>query len=161
MITLTQITEIAVLIFVAFYVVGTFWKPLIINKKSLLKKILAKQTINKISMEFDQALLKIERENAQGDLKQLQKQILDMKTLKEDKQKELTELKKNSGDIKKWEDKNKEILEIDGQATKLLREEETMNRMIKMAEAKIGQYTKELSLLERSIELGKKLIKDL
>ncbi len=161
MIHLSQITDVCLIIFVGFYVVGTFWKPLIIRKKSMYKKTLAHWKINQIATEFQQKMLKIERDNAQTELKDLQQQIMDLKALKDDKQKELAELKKETGDVEKWKVKQKEIDEIDVEATGLLGEEGTANKTIKMAEGKIGEYTKELSILERSIKIGKSLIKDL
>ena len=161
MIQLSQITDIFLIVFCLFYIVGTFWKPLIIRKKSLIKKIIAKQKINQISMEFDQMLLKFQVEEAEGDLRDLQKQITDLHTLKDEKVKELAELKEKTGETEKWVAKQKEIDDIDVQATNLLEEEKTANQIIKMGKMKVMEYTKQLSLNEQALNTGKKLAKDL
>ncbi len=153
------IANIALIIFSAFYVVGTFWKPLIINKKSLLKKILAKHKINLISMEFDQALLKIEREKAVADRNEMYKRIEEMDALKKEKEAELVELKKlDKVKVEDWEAKNKEISDIEEQGKKLVAELQDADKIIKMAEGKLGQYTKEISLIERSLQASKELM---
>jgi uncharacterized protein YcaQ len=157
------ITEILVITFCVFYIVGTFWKPLIINKKSLLKKILAKQKINMFSMQIDQEILKIQVEGAMKELGDLIRQIADLRTLKEEKQAELEEMKKGnvSPELKEWKDKQAEMDEIDEQGKALLAQKEDFERVIKLSEAKIGQYTKEMSLLERSSKMDKDLMKRL
>ena len=161
MIQLQTITNIFLIVFCGFYIVGTFWKPLIIRKKTILKKTWAKNKIDLISMEMQQAILKIEREQAVAERNTIYKQIEDLDNLRKDQEKEREELKKNNG--ADWEEKiklkTKEILENEEQGKKLVKELQDADRAIKLAELKIGQYQEQMSMVERSLKLSKDIIK--